>query len=73
MNIALLKFESVHPSELVVGDTVQINGGLKTVGGETVKSGYCGTLVDGIRTGSIERVLFPKWYKGEVTGYYSQI
>lgn len=73
MNKSEFKYENVHTSELNVGDTIEINGELKTVGSETVKSGFFGTLVDGINTKTVTRVLFPKWYKGKVTGYHSQI
>jgi len=65
--------ETVNPVDLMVGDTIVLSTGQKTVGKETVKSGYFGTLVDGERLKTVERVLFPKWFKGEVTGYHSQI
>ena len=70
---AELKLESIHPSELNVGDTIEINGGLKTVGTETVKVSFFGVTVDGIKVKEINRVLFPKWFKGQVIGYQAQI
>ena len=65
--------ETVNPIDLIVGDTIVLSTGLKTVGKETVKSGYFGTLVDGERLKTVERVLFPKWFNGAVVGYHSQI
>ena len=68
-----LKLENIHPSELNIGDTIDINGELKTVGKETVKVGFFGVTVDGIRVKEINRVLFLKWFKGQVIGYQAQI
>lgn len=70
---AELKLENIHPSELNVGDTVEVNGQLKTVGAETVKVSFFGVTVDGIKVKEINRVLFPKWFKGQVIGYQAQI
>jgi hypothetical protein len=68
-----MKTVSIHPADLNTGDTILINGVMKTVGKNTVKTGYFGTLVDGERLNTVEQVLFPKWFKGEITGYYAQI
>ena len=68
-----MKKETIHPSDLNVGDTIMTEKGEKTVGENTVKTGFFGTLVDGDRAVSVERVLFPKWFKGEITGYHAQI
>ena len=73
MSEAALKFENVHASELNPAGRIEINGGLKTVGSETVKIGFFGALVDGVKVKTVKRVLFPKWHKGLVTGYHSQI
>ena len=70
---AELKLEIIHPSELNTGDTVEINGELKTVGKETVKVSFFGVTVDGVKAKKINRVLFPKWVKGQVVGYQAQI
>lgn len=72
MQLNKFKSEKVSPSDLNVGDTIEINGKLKTVGCETVKSGFFGTNVDGFRSAEVKRVLFPKWYKGVITGYIPQ-
>lgn len=68
-----MKTQKIHPSDLNVGDTVLIEGEMLTIGKETIKTGFFGTLVNGIKTDSIDQVLFPKWYKGEITGYYPTI
>ena len=73
MQLNKFKSEKVSSSDLNVGDTIEINGQLKTVGRETVKSGFFGTNVDGFRVAEVKRVLFPKWYKGKITGWYAQI
>lgn len=68
-----MKTQKIQVSDLNVGDTIFINGGMKTVGENTVKSGFFGTLVDGVRLVEVERVLFPKWYKGKIISYDAQI
>lgn len=68
-----MKTQKIHPADLKNGDTILINGNMKTVGSDTVKSGFFGTLVDGVRMNEVQKVLFPKWFKGEITGYSAQI
>ena len=68
-----MKTRKIHPADLNKGDTILIDGEMKTVGPNTVKVGFCGTLVDGERMSEVEQVLFPKWFKGEITGYHSQV
>ena len=70
---AQIKSQMIHPAELNKGDTILIGGEMKTVGANTVRTGFFGTLVGGMRMDEVERVLFPKWFKGEVVGYLAQI
>lgn len=67
-----MKTETVHASELNQGDTVLINGTLKTVGRNSVNRSM---LVFGVRhtNAMVQRVLWPKWYRGQITGYHAQI
>ena len=44
MNIKL-----VNPSDLVIGDTVLVNGNMVTVGADTVKNSFFGTTISGDR------------------------
>ncbi len=68
-----MKTVTVHPADLNIGDTIMTEEGMKTVGVNTVNAGFFGTVVDGLRADSVERVLFPKWFKGQITGYHPQI
>jgi hypothetical protein len=68
-----MKTRKIHPADLNVGDTILINGEMKTVGPNTVKTGFFGTLVDDHRLAQVEQVLFPKWFQGEITGYHAQV
>lgn len=68
MNIKL-----VNPSDLVVGDTILVNGNMVTVGKDTVKNSFFGTTISGNRiSDKVEQVLFKKWYKGKVIGLVTQ-
>lgn len=68
-----MKTEKTHSADLNQGDTILIDGCMKTVGENTVKTGFFGVLVDGVRMSEVDRVLFPKWFRGELIGYYAQI
>lgn len=69
MNIKL-----VNHSDLVVGDTIFVNGNMVTVGKDTVKNSFFGTTLSGSRiTGKVEQVLFKKWHKGKVIGLVTQL
>ena len=69
MNIKL-----VSPSDLVVGDTILVNGNMVTVGKDTVKNSFFGTTISGSRIeGKVEQILFKKWYKGKVVGLVTQL
>ncbi len=69
MNIKL-----VNPSDLVVGDTILVNGNMVTVGKDTVKNSFFGTTISGSRIeGKVEQILFKKWYKGKVVGLVTQL
>jgi len=64
--------KQVQASDLNYGDTILFNGEMKTVGLDTVKTGFCGTLVEGERMATVTQILFPKWFKGELLGYVAQ-
>lgn len=69
MNIKL-----VNPSDLVIGDTILVNGKMFTVGKDTVKNSFFGTTISGSRIeGKVEQILFKKWYKGKVVGLVRQL
>lgn len=69
-----MKTVTVNASDLVNGDTVMIDGEMKTVGRESVKTDFFGTLVFGQRfSGGVEKVLFAKWFKGEIVDCVSQV
>lgn len=70
--------KKIKISELSIGDTVIVNGAMQTVGRDDIRNdSFFGPLFKGdsykAENGEIEIVLFPKWFKGEITGYYSQI
>ena len=64
-----MKTELVNPSDLINGDTVLIKGDMKTLSESSIK----GNLINGIKYIEIERVLFPKWFKGKIVRYQPQI
>lgn len=70
-----MKKELICISDLNHGDTVLIDGDMRTLSRNDIKtSGNLGARVFGKRfTNGIERVLFPKFYKGSLVGYFSQI
>lgn len=69
MNIIL-----VNPSDLVIGDTILINNKMFTVGKDTVKTSFFGTTIQGNRIeGKVEKILFKKWFKGEVVALVPQL
>ncbi len=69
-----MKTETVKASNINHGDTIIINGKEFTVNGEYIKNGFFGTTIHGHNIkGSVERVLFPKWYKGKIVKYVPQI
>jgi hypothetical protein len=73
------KFETVDKQNINVGDTVYIDGeGWKTVGRNDIRvCGIFGTLIFGQNfrdTNSlVDRALFPKWYRGEIASYVTQV
>ena len=69
-----MKTQLISASELNVGDTIVIDGAWFTIGANCIKASFFGTLVRGesFKNG-IERVLFPKWYQGEIIDYRPQI
>jgi hypothetical protein len=64
--------ETVKPNDLMVGDTIFLGGETYTVGKDTVKTGFCGTAVRGLRMKTVERVLYKKFRGGEFIGFVSQ-
>lgn len=69
----LNKIVKVHISNLAQGDTVLIDGEMKTVSRHHIKKGFTGWTFESdphYKTkGYIDAVLFPKWFKGEFVGY----
>lgn len=64
----------VNPNDLVIGDTILVNGKMFTVGKDTVKNSFFGTTISGSRIeGKVEQILFKKWYKGKVVGLVTQL
>lgn len=73
-----MKTEKVHISNVVKGDTLLINGKEMTVGSTDIRNDpFYGMSVFGDchrhTKGIVERILFPKWYMGQIVGYVSQI
>lgn len=66
-----MKTETVKPNDITAGETILLNGVAYTVGRNTVKTDFYGTTVCGLRMKSVERVLFPKFYKGILIGFVS--
>lgn len=59
-----LRFETVMRSQLEKGDTIRtVNGQLRTISSDDLRG----------RNMPVERVLFPKWFKGVVIKYQKQI
>lgn len=69
----MTKQETIHASELNIGDTIIMDNKSYTVGKDAVKVGFFGTTVRGLKATKVTRVLFPKWYKGEIVGFFPQI
>ena len=72
------RITEVHISKIEPGDTVIHNGKEKTVGKDDIS--YCpfmgiSLFGDTYRLGTVlvKKVLFPKWYKGEIIGYFAKI
>lgn len=73
-----MKTETVHVSQIQKGDTVMINGNETTIGQESVKNcPLMGVTVNGQNfrsTGNmIERVCFPKYFKGQIIAWVAQV
>ena len=73
-----MKTEKIDVSQVRHGDTLMIGGKMQTISGNQIKTNPAyGLSIDGNyfrETGrKVERVLFPKWYKGEIIGYAAQI
>lgn len=69
----MTKFEMVQISDLRHGDTVEVNGNQMTVHNNHIKSDFYGTRFQGERLKLVKRILFPKWYQGEIRGFAAQI
>lgn len=69
-----MRSEKIPVSELCHGDTVLIDGEARTLSREDIKRcAFMGVSVLGRRLSHCERVLFPKWHKGEIINYQPQI
>lgn len=67
-----MKTEIVNVSDLKRGDTVLLDGEMKTIGRESIKNGFCGHTLNGERMASVKRVLFPRFRSGKITNYITQ-
>lgn len=73
-NLNHCKTETVSPSDIRWGDTVVIGGEAITVGKKDLpKNGFMGWTFRGGRVSEMTRVLFPRWFKGEIIGYQPQV
>lgn len=70
-----MKKELINKEEVKANDTIIINGKATTISAKYIKNDpFLGVTINGINfRKKIERVLFPKWYKGKIIGYFSQI
>lgn len=70
-----MKIELVNKEEIKSGDTIIIDGKQKTISGKFIKKDpLFGITIDGINfRNKVERVLFPKYFKGQIIGYFPQI
>ena len=69
-----LKSEEIPVANLRAGDTIFIDGGLQTIGKSNIRfSDFLGTTLNGQRADKAIRVLFPKWFQGEIIKYQPQI
>tara|TARA_E500000178_G_scaffold284540_1_gene285817 strand:+ start:56824 stop:57057 length:234 start_codon:yes stop_codon:yes gene_type:complete len=74
----MTKTEIVPTWKIKGGDTLVIDGEHKTITGEWIKNDpFMGVTLFGdahLKTRRmVERVLYPKWYKGEIIYWASQI
>ena len=67
-----MKTQAVFPSRLKRGDTILIDGVMHTIGKDTIKTGFCGTLVRGQQHKTVQRVLFPRFYRGAFVAWVAQ-
>ena len=69
-----LKFENVKTESLNIGDTILVDKKMQTIGKNNIKvCSFMGTLLNGMRTEEVTRVLFHKWFMGEVIRYQARI
>lgn len=73
-----MQTETVSTDAIVKGDTVLIDGVAVTIGHNDIKgNSFSGVTICGrpfIETKrTVSRVLFPKWFKGEIIRFQSQI
>jgi hypothetical protein len=70
-----MKIEFINASEVNPGDTIMIEGIANTISQKFIKyDPIFGITINGIKMrGKIERVLFLKWHKGNLLGYFPQI
>jgi hypothetical protein len=69
-----LKFQNISASQINIGDTVLIDGKMQTIGKNNIKfCNFFGYRLNGARTEEVTRVLFPKWFKGEIVNWQARI
>jgi hypothetical protein len=73
-----MKTEQVHVSKIRGGDCVRVRGEFVTIcQNDITEGGFMGRTIQGesFRGGAVlvERVLFPKWLKGTLVGYFPQV
>lgn len=66
------KTEIVHMSKLNHGDTIMENGKMVTLGKNDIKSGNIRGKTYRETKGNVERVLFPSYKEGKISGYTTQ-
>lgn len=72
--IAEQRVETVKPETVKHGDTIYLDGKLTSISREDIKTCLVmGTTICGKRLDTVTRKLFPKWYKGGIIGYRTQI
>lgn len=72
------KTKKVHISDLKPGDTVVIDGKMETVGKNHLsRNAFFGYQYKGYRhqetAGYLDVALFPKYFKGEIVAYVTQL
>lgn len=68
-----LQYKTVTLLEVVHGDTIVINGNHKTFNRNFLTNDFFGLSYEGIQhRNGVQIVLYPKFFKGEFVGYFTQ-